>query len=222
MLPRTRRRRKLASVGLAAALLLYSPVLSRCFIPPGGRSNGGSHAHGTGFFAGTGTTEGTGRGHVQRASRATPSGWALAWQWLPQGRKDCSHPRSSRRTVDRSRQKHSTRSSSARKAEDDGRDTPVASSSRSGVQVDPKMPPRMLSAKTKAQGRGDNVGGGGSNHSGVEVQSLVDLVKMIHASDNPVWELVRFEVWRSSPHRRLFTFELGSIISTIRSLNSRA
>lgn len=38
----------------------------------------------------------------------------------------------------------------------------------------------------------DDFDGGRSNDS--EVESLVDLVKLLHNSDNPLWELVRFEV----------------------------
>lgn len=41
----------------------------------------------------------------------------------------------------------------------------------------------------------DCLGGGGSNDS--QVNSLVDLVKLLHSSDNPLWDLVRFEVRES-------------------------
>lgn len=45
-----------------------------------------------------------------------------------------------------------------------------------------------------AAGGGDGLGGGRGGSNGVEVDSLVDLVKLLHNSDNPLWELVRFEV----------------------------
>ena len=39
----------------------------------------------------------------------------------------------------------------------------------------------------------DGLGGGASNDD-LQVESLVDLVNLLRNSDNPLWELVRFEV----------------------------
>lgn len=165
-------------------MLLGSPVPSQC-TPSGVRCQRsyGLHAHSrtsTGFIGGTGVG-----GGVQPAAASTASSaWASAWQWLPQGSKDCSCSRPSSRTVDCPRQKHSIRYSSARHDHDDTDAAPVE------VHAKPRS---MVSGGTAVEGWGDN-GGGGSNDSGVH--SLVDLVKLLQASENPLWELVRFEVWR--------------------------
>lgn len=36
--------------------------------------------------------------------------------------------------------------------------------------------------------------GGGSGSGDPGVRSLVDLIELLHASDNPLWDLIRFEV----------------------------
>lgn len=195
MLPRTRRQRKTVSVGLAT-LLLFSPVSSQCGTQSGVRWYGGCHVRSAGFISGTRVVVGGGRVQPAAEAASAPTRWASAWQGLPQGRKNCSYPRPPSRTVGRSRQKHLVGQRSAKTGQDNGIDTPVASSSRSAVEVNAESRP-VLSGRAAAEGRGDFGGGGrGSNDSGAGVHSLVDLVKLLHNADNPVWELVRFEVWR--------------------------
>lgn len=64
---------------------------------------------------------------------------------------------------------------------------------------DVALPPSKLefddanpSAGAWAGGSGSGSGGDGNDDPGV--RSLVDLIELLHASENPLWDLIRFEV----------------------------
>lgn len=81
----------------------------------------------------------------------------------------------------------------------------------SGAGDDVAPPPATLefddakpSAGAWAVGGGSGSGGSGNDDPGV--RSLVDLIELLHASENPLWDLIRFEV----RHRDVLTYWLGS------------
>lgn len=72
-------------------------------------------------------------------------------------------------------------------------DAPTSTSTGVGGEVRPSTIGDV--AKVRATGRGSASGGdgvGGNDDPGV--RSLVDLVELLHASENPLWDLIRFEV----------------------------
>lgn len=77
----------------------------------------------------------------------------------------------------------------------------------SGAGDDVAPPPPTLefddakrSAGAWAAGGGSGSGGSGNDDPGV--RSLVDLIELLHASENPLWDLIRFEV----RHRNILAF----------------
>ena len=87
--------------------------------------------------------------------------------------------------------------------------------SRGGGGDDVAQPPPLptlehddaeSSASAWAGGGGSGSGGGGNDDPGV--RSLVDLIELIHASENPLWDLIRFEV----RHRNITGFRIGNVV----------
>eukprot|EP00903_Cladosiphon_okamuranus_P017091 g15748.t2 len=68
-----------------------------------------------------------------------------------------------------------------------------------------------------ATGGGEVVGGedgrGGGRSSDSEVKSLVDLVKLLHNSENPLWELLRFEGREASKQSHVSSMIHGSVLA---------
>ncbi|CAN0043349.1 unnamed protein product, partial [Hapterophycus canaliculatus] len=56
-------------------------------------------------------------------------------------------------------------------------------------------------------------GGGGGGRQEPEAHSLVDLVELLHASDNPLWELVRFEGHQASKQSHVSSMIHGSVLA---------
>lgn len=162
----------MAKVGLAASLL-QSPVPCLC---------GRSYANGKptsrpGFIA-------AGAGGLHPIPAAAASASASASASAP-ARQWASKPR-----VDSTRQKHATTTTRSSTRSDHDDIAPPAATSDPGVDVSAE--PRPTVDGGAVVGGEAGLGGGGSLDS--EVGSLVDLVKLLHTSDNPLWELVRFEV----------------------------
>lgn len=181
--PRSGRRRWIsaAKVGLAASLLQSCAVPCLC-----SGNYGKVTSSSAGFIS-------AGGGHLHPAPVPAPecSASLSARRWFPQGKNGSALSRS----LVRPRQEHVTTASSGRRDHDD-----VTPSTSSGPGADISVEPRPTEGGEAAVGSEDCVGCGESSDS--EVESLVDLVNLLHNSDNPLWELVRFEVSDASERGR--------------------
>lgn len=190
MLPPRHRRLALAWL----AVLLSSSVVSckgsanrnersACYAQDSYSPRTGTAASTTGFI--------TAGSFQPKALTATTRPANSAWRWLLPGVKGASHFPTPSRTAGRSGLKR--RIINARSDQDDLGE-PAASNipgSTSSHDVDVSPQRRWTLPSGVDEDIGDE-GGGGRQQYGVH--SLVDLVKLLHASDNPLWELVRFEV----------------------------
>lgn len=161
-------------VGLAVFIIGYAVpcvCISSC-VSRGGRSNSNCDVPNRINSSRTGFVSPS-TGGVRSAAASARSASASTHRWLPQGGKSLAGK------VERGGpwQKHVlVRYGMSRDHDDDG----FAAA------------PRTSDAGAVPEGKG------GGESSDPEVKSLVDLVNLLHGSDNPLWELVRFEV--GEPH----------------------
>lgn len=179
MIPPGRRRRRRRAITCVVALLLLS-------VPPGAtESNVLEHVHSSkrGSSRTAALIAGPGAG-----TRAWSSESALPWRRFLRGGQGVWSSRSSERrhVIANARKDHDHAVAGEASAS-----AAAAGSSTSG-SIDIKAEPPW-SGGTAVEGRG---GGsvGSSKHQDPGVHSLVDLVKLLEVSENPLWELVRFEV----------------------------
>ncbi|CAM9615736.1 unnamed protein product [Ectocarpus sp. 6 AP-2014] len=197
MLPpgRRRRRRRRRALTCVVALLLLS-------VPPGAtESNVLEHAHSRRSSSRTAALiAGPGAG-----TRAWSSSSVSSWPWLLRGGQGVRSSRSSEQRLI---------IANARKDHDDdvaeaGTSTAAGSSTSGSIGI--KAKPRW-SGGTAVEGSGGGSGGGGERQD-PRVHSLVDLVKLLEVSENPLWELVRFEGREASKQSHVSSMLHGSVLA---------
>ncbi|CAM9294340.1 unnamed protein product [Ectocarpus fasciculatus] len=193
--PGRRRRQRRRALACVVALLLLA------VLPGATEGNVLEHVHST--LSSSRTTAliaGPGAG-----TRAWSSASASPWRWYLRGGQGVWSWRSSeqRHIIANARKDHDNDVGEA--------GTSNAATSSTAGSIDIKAEPRW-SGGTAVEGRGGGSGGSGKRQD-PGVHSLVDLVKLLQVSENPLWELVRFEGREASKQSHVSSMIHGSVLA---------